>query len=113
MIRTMRQFVFQPLGVCLETGWTTARRKSSFVLPATSGMSSFGSQVKATKIERYFLSWHRHLYDTLGLYHGLASANHERDVIELPAGGRPHAAEAAGRPEGSSPSPLDWKATPR
>lgn len=55
--------------------------------------------MKATKIERYFLSWHRHLYDTLGLYHGLV-ASHERDVIQLPPGGRPGAALAAGRPEG-------------
>lgn len=32
------------------------------------------SKVKPMKVERYFLSWHRHLYDTMGLFHGLASA---------------------------------------
>jgi hypothetical protein len=72
-----------------------------------------GAQVRATKVERYFLSWHRHLYDTLGLYHGLASAGHELDVIQLPPGGRPDAAVAAGRPKGELGVAPRWRPTPR
>ena len=29
-----------------------------------------GSRVKAEKVERYFLSWHKRLYDTHDLYSG-------------------------------------------
>jgi hypothetical protein len=29
------------------------------------------SKVKPMKVERYFLDWHRHLYDTFGVFHGL------------------------------------------
>jgi hypothetical protein len=35
------------------------------------------------KVERYFLGWQRHLYDTHGLFHGLASET-EQGVIWLP-----------------------------
>ena len=62
-----------------------------------------GTKAKPTKVERYFLGWHRHLYDTFGLYHGLTLAeNVGVEALELPAGGRPLAAPAAGRPEGAS-----------
>lgn len=54
------------------------------------------SKVKPMQVERYFLTWHRHLYDTLGLYHGLAGVD-AGNVIELPRGGR------AARPEGPTP----------
>lgn len=40
------------------------------------------------KTERYFLSWHRHLYDTLDLYHGLHKQYQDNvRVMELPQGG--------------------------
>lgn len=35
--------------------------------------------------ERYFLSWHRHIYDTMSLYHGLKGS--ERGRLPLPVGG--------------------------
>jgi hypothetical protein len=61
-----------------------------------------GAQVKPMKVERYFLTWHRHLYDTLGLYHGLAIAGEGANVIELPLGGR------GATPAGGSPArPLE------
>jgi hypothetical protein len=45
------------------------------------------------RVERYFLGWHRHLYDTHGLYHGLAAEDDEAGVLWLPMpGGRPSAA---------------------
>lgn len=43
---------------------------------------------KPLKVERYFLGWHRHLYDTFGLFHGLAIDTEEADLIYLPAIGR-------------------------
>jgi hypothetical protein len=52
-----------------------------------------GRVVPPTTIERYFHGWHRHLYDTHGLYHGLA-AEAEDGVIWL----------GATRPGGASPS---------
>jgi hypothetical protein len=60
------------------------------------------SKQKPLKVERYFLDWHRHLYDTHGLYHGLEAAD-ELDVIRLPEGGRA-GARPAGDPAPSSPS---------
>jgi hypothetical protein len=47
---------------------------------------------KPDKVERYFLSWHRNLYDTHGLYHGLMSTDgDDAYAINLPAGGRRNA----------------------
>jgi len=54
-------------------------------------------KVKPIKVERYFLGWHRHLYDTLGLYHGLVTLDDIGDVVLLPPGGRAH-------PEGEAPT---------
>lgn len=45
------------------------------------------ARTKPVRVERYFLGWHRHLYDTMDLYHGLAAGG-ESGVIQLPAGGR-------------------------
>jgi len=43
-----------------------------------------GQVIPATKVERYFLSWHRHLYDTFGLFHGLAEVDSTSErVIRL------------------------------
>lgn len=43
----------------------------------------------AVRVERYFLDYHRKLYDTWGLYHGLAgSGSGDDDCIYLPAEGR-------------------------
>jgi hypothetical protein len=53
-------------------------------------------KLKPTKVERYFLGWHRHLYDTLGLYHGLADVDEpDSGVIVLPRGGRADSRGAA------------------
>jgi hypothetical protein len=51
------------------------------------------SRIEPVKIERYFLSWHRHLYDTWGLFHGLAAMDNELGVIHLPPGGLPQLRE--------------------
>ena len=73
-----------------------------------------GTKAKPTKVERYFLGWHRHLYDTFGLYHGLTLADEGRaDVVSLPAGGRAHPASAEARPEGGSPVLPRSAPTPR
>jgi hypothetical protein len=56
--------------------------------PANIGLS--GSRIPPVKIERYFLSWHRNLYDTFGLFHGLdADADDALGLHRLPEGGRP------------------------
>jgi hypothetical protein len=46
------------------------------------------SKVKPMRVERYFLGWHRHLYDTHGLYHGLSRAEAADRAIWLPEDGR-------------------------
>jgi hypothetical protein len=47
-----------------------------------------GSKTKPVKTERYFLSWHRKLYDTLDLYHGVAALDDSGvEVVHLPEGG--------------------------
>lgn len=50
-----------------------------------------GSKQTPLRTERYFLGWHRHLYDTLELFHGLALLDGADDslVVRLPEGGRP------------------------
>jgi hypothetical protein len=56
--------------------------------PANIGLA--GSRIPPVKIERYFLSWHRNLYDTFGLFHGLDTDAHEAlGLHRLPEGGRP------------------------
>jgi hypothetical protein len=56
------------------------------------------TRVQPIKVERYFLGWHRNLYDTFGLFHGLASDIGD-DVIELPAlAALPASVKVAGRP---------------
>lgn len=47
------------------------------------------NQLTPVKVERYFLGWHRNLYDTMGVYHGVAeqSINGRRRL--LPVGGVP------------------------
>jgi len=60
--------------------------------------------VSPDKVERYFLSWHRKLYDTHGLFHGITTGEDTGTVIHLPKGGRQQATTApAVRP--SSPKP--------
>src|SRR5205085_5817076 len=60
-----------------------------------------GSRVPPVKLERYFLSYHRKLYDTWGLYSGLADGDLAgADVIPLPLGGR---APVAPVPQGDAP----------
>jgi len=46
------------------------------------------SAVKPVRVERYFLGWHRHLYDTFGLYHELHDDGTNDKLIRLPLGGR-------------------------
>jgi hypothetical protein len=49
-----------------------------------------GSKQTPLRTERYFLGWHRHLYDTLELFHGLALLDETTArVVNLPQGGRP------------------------
>jgi adenosyl cobinamide kinase/adenosyl cobinamide phosphate guanylyltransferase len=63
-------------------------------------------KMKPMQVERYFLGWHRHLYDTLGLYHGLALLDDTSDVELLPVGGRALPG-AAGKPAISeAPQPV-------
>lgn len=56
--------------------------------PAHIGLA--GSRAQVVKVERYFLDWHRHIYDTWGLYHGLAGSD-DAGVVLLPPDGRPAA----------------------
>jgi hypothetical protein len=63
-------------------------------------LSFVGQQQKPMQVERYFLTWHRHLYDTLGLYHGLAGVGDEGDVVRLPVGGRGLTPQGQPRPVG-------------
>ncbi len=56
-------------------------------------------RVKPMKVERYFLGWHRHLYDTMGLYHGLDTDAEDDFSIALPLGGRRALSGEAGKPE--------------
>jgi hypothetical protein len=46
------------------------------------------------RVDRYPLTWHRKLYDTLDLYHGLAESDALGDVVHLPPGGRGRGAAA-------------------
>ena len=61
------------------------------------------TQPKPVKIDRYFLSWHRNLYDTHGLYHGL-EAMPDHDWIMLPVGGREIARSATRPTAGDDPT---------
>jgi hypothetical protein len=55
-------------------------------MPANSPLVS---KAKPVKIERYVLSWHRRLYDTHGLFHGLAAYAEANDgLVHLPELGR-------------------------
>jgi len=45
------------------------------------------SRVEPVKVERYFLDWHRHLYDTWGIFHGLGNEDTDPNVVILPEGG--------------------------
>jgi hypothetical protein len=56
-----------------------------------------GRAIPPVKTDRYFLTWHKRTYDTLGLYHGLAGGGLTVDdrVRWLPAGGVPRASVAA------------------
>lgn len=68
--------------------------------PAHLGLS--GQRIQPVRTERYFLTWHRHLYDTMDLFHGLATDSEEHDnaiwlptpaaLGELPRSGSPRAA---------------------
>jgi adenosyl cobinamide kinase/adenosyl cobinamide phosphate guanylyltransferase len=64
-------------------------------------------KVKPVKVERYFLGWHRALYDTFGLYHGLSSDELGGNVVMLPVGGR------ADAPEGGRPAPPGMTSDPQ
>jgi len=58
-----------------------------------------GARVQAVRVERYFLTWHRHLYDTMGLFHGLdANDNELTGAIHLPA------LEKRGAPRSGAPA---------
>lgn len=58
-----------------------------------------GRMPKPTKIERYMLGWHKNLYDTMALFHGLSESDAEDDhAIYLPVGGRKALPAAGGKP---------------
>jgi len=57
----------------------------AFWYPAHLGGGS--SRVESYRVERYFLGWHRKLYDTHGLYHGLDAEDSDVQPIHLPIGG--------------------------
>jgi hypothetical protein len=79
--------------------------------PAHIGLA--GARIPPVKVERYFLGWHRHLYDTHGLYHGLALVDeHGADrTIQLP---RHRPVQAALPPEHSGGAPSETeKAGPK
>jgi hypothetical protein len=68
-----------------------------------------GARIAPVKIERYFLGWHRHLYDTHGLYHGLALVDEKGAdrTIQLGAPADPPAERDGGpvaEPVDASPS---------
>jgi hypothetical protein len=51
------------------------------------GQGAKGSAtIKPISVERYLLDWHRNLYDTHGLYHGLAAADEGRELRWLGEG---------------------------
>lgn len=76
--------------------------------PANIGLA--GARIPPTKVERYFLSWHRHLYDTMGLFHGLAQLDiDEGDYIQLPIPGERRGVPRSGTlalPEASDDLPM-------
>jgi len=46
---------------------------------------AFGNmKTKPVTVERYFLSWHKNLYDTFGLFHGVAAAEDDPNTLWLP-----------------------------
>lgn len=63
-----------------------------------------GQRIPPMKVERYVLGWHKHLYDTMGLYHGLDTRGPDEDdrAIWLPVGGRPALPPAGGKPDDES-----------
>jgi Zonular occludens toxin (Zot) len=70
--------------------------------PANTG--EVGVRVPPVKVERYFLGWHRRLYDTFGLFHGLdTDAEEALGLHRLPEGGRPLAQPGSPRSEDSRP----------
>jgi hypothetical protein len=76
-----------------------------------------GMRVQPYKLERYFLTWHKRLYDSWGLFHGLDESLDEATApIYLPLGGRQAVARATTPPAGEvvvlSPSPPALTTTP-
>jgi hypothetical protein len=65
-----------------------------FLAVWTSTNAPLASTTKPVKVERYFLSWHKKLYDSWGLFHGLDAAE-QGDTIMLPKGGRVAAPQPA------------------
>jgi hypothetical protein len=69
------------------------------------------------RTERYFLDWHRHLYDTMGLYHGVANRSAIGRVM-LPSDGLTDEAKeallkivATGNPAATIGDPMSEEAT--
>jgi hypothetical protein len=55
-------------------------------------------KVMPWRVDRYLLSWHRKLYDTMDLYHGVSDLEESGDTIMLPTGGWRDRAEARPQP---------------
>lgn len=75
------------------------------------------------KVERYFLDWHRHIYDTMGLYHGVAnraaggrvplpadglSDEAKEALLKIVAGGNPATVETEDDGEATSSRSRVW-----
>jgi hypothetical protein len=72
----------------------------AFWYPAHLGTT--GQRVQPVKLERFMLSWHRHLYDTFGLYHGLAEGDQLGDgLVWLP---RAYGVDAPASPRSAEPA---------
>jgi hypothetical protein len=64
------------------------------------------------RVDRYLLSWHRHLYDTLDLYHGVVELDAAGGAIQLPPGGVARRAARATAAAGEPPRIAQSKAEP-
>jgi Zonular occludens toxin (Zot) len=76
-----------------------------FPAHALGGVNGQG-KTKSWRVERYLLSWHRKLYDTLDLYHGVASDDDDGNAIRLPIGGWHRSASALVPAAGPTQPPL-------
>jgi hypothetical protein len=68
------------------------------------GVERTGGIARAQHIERHFLTWHRRLYDTLGLYNSVAELEDEGGITWLGAEGSTGRRQPLTLPATSSPA---------